>query len=106
LTFGLPFVTTDESLDRVRLAAIKIAKGDLAELRRQVDVAKVDWRDVINAAEYPESSALGLVGFGKLDKKAQQELQARDREQYVTWLGEPKSRSGGILGKLFSRKKN
>jgi len=53
LTLRLPMIETLEGLDRVRLAVLKVAAGDLPELRRQVEVAKVDWRDVLIAAEQP-----------------------------------------------------
>ena len=42
------------SISRVRLAVLKIADGDLQALRREIDVAKRDYRDVLAYAEYPE----------------------------------------------------
>ena len=47
---------TAKSLDQIRLAAIKLANGNLDDLRRHVQTAKSDWRDVILAAETPESA--------------------------------------------------
>ena len=40
-------------VDRVRLGALKLAAGNLEHLRLHIDVAKIDYRDVIAAAEYP-----------------------------------------------------
>lgn len=87
---NLPFSEDDsaQDLERVRLAVVKAAGGSLAELRRQIGVAKRDWRDVINSAEYSEAARLGLVEYSKLDQEARSELEARDRQQYVAWLRE------------------
>lgn len=46
---------TSRSLDQIRLAVLKLANGNLDELRRHIQTAKSDWRDVIMAAESPES---------------------------------------------------
>jgi hypothetical protein len=49
---NLPFKTdaTPRSLEQIRLAVVKLANGNLEELRRHVQTAKSDWRDVILAA--------------------------------------------------------
>ena len=39
-------------LERIRYAALKLSHGDLGELRRAVDIAQVDWRDVLVAAGF------------------------------------------------------
>lgn len=91
LTFHLPFVVTAAELERVRLAVIKVAAGDLEELRRQVNVAQSDWRDVINDAEYPEASAMSLTDYANLDEKDKHDITTRDRQQYISWLGKHKS---------------
>jgi hypothetical protein len=41
-----------EGLERIRLAAIKLSAGQLAELRRVVHSANTDWRDVLVAAGF------------------------------------------------------
>lgn len=38
--------------DRVEAAALTVAAGDLAQLRSAVELALLDWRDLIVAAEY------------------------------------------------------
>jgi hypothetical protein len=42
---------TPKSLEQIRLAVVKLANGNLDELRRHIQTAKSDWRDVIVAVE-------------------------------------------------------
>lgn len=50
------WVNTDEKgLERIRFAVLKLSGGDLAELRRAVQLAQVDWRDVLVAAGFAHS---------------------------------------------------
>jgi hypothetical protein len=48
----LPFFreATAEKLEHLRLCALKVGAGDLARLRRAVELANRDWRDLIMAA--------------------------------------------------------
>jgi len=47
------WVETDpRGLERIRFAALKLSRGDLAELARAVAIAEVDWRDVLVAAGF------------------------------------------------------
>ena len=39
-------------LERIRFAALKLSNGSLAELIRAVQIAQVDWRDVLVAAGF------------------------------------------------------
>jgi len=41
-----------KSLERVRFAAIRIARGDLRALIQAVDLAKTDWRDLLVHADF------------------------------------------------------
>jgi hypothetical protein len=41
------------SMNRVQLAIIKLANGDLTELERMSIAANADWRDVLYWADYP-----------------------------------------------------
>jgi len=41
-----------QGLERIRFAALKLSKGSLAELARAVEIAQVDWRDVLVAAGF------------------------------------------------------
>jgi hypothetical protein len=75
--------------DRVHLACLKLASGDLKSLEHQIAVARLDYRDVVGAAEYPEMFKLGFVGMKQLKEtnpSALQESQQRDWEQYESWL--------------------
>jgi hypothetical protein len=51
---NLPFCgnSTPANLDPVRLAALKLSEGDLEKLRKAIDLAKSDWRDVLVAAGF------------------------------------------------------
>jgi hypothetical protein len=49
---NLPLMDDPELLERIRVAAIKMSDGDMAKLRQAVDVAKVDWRDLLVAAGF------------------------------------------------------
>jgi hypothetical protein len=51
---NLPFHddSSPESLDRIRAAALKISEGDLGKLQEAVDLAKIDWRDVLVGADF------------------------------------------------------
>lgn len=66
--------------DRVQLAALKLAGGKLNELRRHIEVACTDYRDVLMAAEYP-ADALRHPGAPGDHKTFQ-----ADWEQYATWF--------------------
>jgi hypothetical protein len=78
--------------DRVHLACLKLASGDLKALGHQISVARMDYRDVVGAAEYPEVFKLGFVGMKQLKETnptALQESQQQDWEQYSSWLYAP-----------------
>lgn len=50
------WVNPDErGLERIRFAVLKLGNGDLTELRRAVQMAQVDWRDVLVAAGFGDS---------------------------------------------------
>ena len=42
----------EHGLERVRFAALKISNGRLSALREAVDLAKVDWRDLLMTAGF------------------------------------------------------
>jgi hypothetical protein len=97
----LPFAEdTPEGLERTRLAVLKLARGNLHELQTQIDVAKIDWREVLNAAEYPEASR-DLSAYHKLDQASREKVDLRDREQYLDWLGE--TGSNGFLARIRNK---
>ncbi len=51
---NLPFCEASDArgLERIRFAALKLSDGDLGELRRAVEIAQTDWRDVLVAAGF------------------------------------------------------
>ena len=74
----------ESSIPRVQLAALKLADAHLDSLRRYIDAAKQDYRDVLVPAEYPKywkatSRRRGLP-------KNRRQLFASDRKQYEKWL--------------------
>lgn len=71
--------------DRVRLAILKLAGGDLTSIDKQVDAANVDYRDTLAAAEYPEYSKL-RPGVDPESAEAKRAIEA-DRQQYLDWIG-------------------
>ena len=69
-------------IPRVQLAVLKLVNGRLAELPRHLEMARVDYRDVLMWAEYPADAK---VGWGEAPE-AHQDAYRADREQYQTWL--------------------
>lgn len=53
---NIPFCedSTSESMERIRFAALRISNGKLDELRRAVETAKFDWRDLLLAAGFAD----------------------------------------------------
>src|SRR5712691_1444446 len=44
-------------LERVRFAALKLSQGKLDELDRAIALAKIDWRDLLMAADFGDPQA-------------------------------------------------
>jgi hypothetical protein len=73
---------------RVRLAIVMLSRGSLDELRNLTAAAKVDYRDVLMWAEYPEESRAAWTLEPELSADQQRELsemRRRDRQQYEDW---------------------
>lgn len=70
--------------ERVALAIVKLSEGDLDTLVATVAAARLDYRDVLAWAEYPEEMALGI----NPDARCLRDARARDRAQYLSWLGD------------------
>jgi hypothetical protein len=51
---NLPFCerATAPQLERLRFAALKLSGGNLERLREAVELAKIDWRDLLMAAGF------------------------------------------------------
>ena len=69
--------------DRVRLAALKLAAGDLRRLETAIDTACADYRDVIGPAEYPRYLAQSVQD---LDDTRKQQIFDADWDEYQQWL--------------------
>lgn len=48
----VPLVADERTLERIRIACIKLSGGCLDELRAAIRQANVDWRDVLVAAGF------------------------------------------------------
>ncbi len=72
--------------DRVRLCVLKLARGDLRKLERQITVASTDFRDVVGAAEYPRQLSVGFSGFDRMNAAERALIEEDDRQQYSDWL--------------------
>jgi len=53
---NLPFCegSTKHSMERIRFAALKVSDGDMDKLYEAVDLAQVDWRDLLIWAGFGE----------------------------------------------------
>jgi hypothetical protein len=71
---------------RVELAIIKLCDegNGLSDLAHYVNAAKIDERDVMSWAEFPNDSKLPLSA-SVADREAAQKL---DQEQYLRWIGQ------------------
>ena len=66
--------------DRVQLAVLKNAAGSIDELLIQIQMAKMDYRDVLSWAEYPS------YRWGEKDEPKIQKMYRDDGQQYSDWL--------------------
>jgi hypothetical protein len=53
---GDNLATGSAGIERIRIAVLKLSGADLDALRRAIDLAKVDWRDVLMAAGFGRDS--------------------------------------------------
>jgi len=70
---------------RVRAACLKLAGGNLVKLRRAVDNAMSDYRDVLAPAEYPGY----LMKVNKIRPEERNDVIAKDWDQYQEWFNRP-----------------
>jgi hypothetical protein len=67
---------------RVQLAVLKLAGGNLKDLRRYIEAAKSDYRDVLAGAEYPAYFRQNVFA----SEAERQKIIESDWHQYETWL--------------------
>ncbi len=65
---------------RVYSAALKQGNGDLDTLRKMIDRANRDFRDLLGSAEYPEQMRRGFNSGYDPD------VATRDEQQYQDWF--------------------
>ena len=55
---NLPFLEKldVQGLERFQFAALKLSGGDLSQLRKAIELAKTDWRDLLMAAGFGEDT--------------------------------------------------
>jgi hypothetical protein len=70
--------------DRVHAAVLKLAGGNIEQLRYLTEMAKADPRDVIGPAEYPRY--LNARNLSGLSAPEQQAIVDADWAEYHTWL--------------------
>lgn len=72
----------EQEASRVKLAVLKLANTDINEIRKYVDMAKQDYRDILAWAEYPRQSKKWSMPDGSKKKT----LIEADRVEYEEWL--------------------
>jgi hypothetical protein len=70
--------------DRVHAAVLKLAGGDIEQLRQLTEIAKADPRDVVGPAEYPRY--LNARNLSGLSASEQQAIVDADWAEYHAWL--------------------
>jgi hypothetical protein len=73
---------------RVQLGILKLSAGDRERLPDLVKMAKVDWRDVLAYAEYPEEMRTDPTRMRDMPEEEARSIRKRDRRQYEKWLKE------------------
>ena len=76
--------TGGDSPARVQLAVLKLAGGDVSMLRRGIEIAKSDYRDVLAPAEYPRYCR--EIGFDDVSDSVLRDVIDEDWQQYENWL--------------------
>jgi hypothetical protein len=76
--------------ERVPFAILKLCRGDVARVLSMVGEARLDYRDILMAAEYPDQGDALLAsmrpGATEADRAHFEEMKTRDRQQYEDWL--------------------
>lgn len=65
---------------RIYAAALKEGEGDLVKLERAIELANLDYRDLLMAAEYPNQAKQGYSA------SASPEVIEADLSQYSDWF--------------------
>lgn len=68
--------------ERVRLAALKLAAGDIDALRRAISAAQIDYRDILAWAESPNE----MGRFSRKNTLSRKQALDEDKRQWQEWL--------------------
>ena len=72
---------------RVRAAVLKLAAGSVDQLLTRLQVALIDYRDVLAPAEYPEYLRHSYAEIQQLSEADLQKIYDQDWQQYQSWFG-------------------
>ena len=75
----------DPPSPRLQLGVLKLSEGDAERLKEYIRLARIDYRDVLAYAEYPEEMRAGSAK-SKPGERELDEIRRRDRAQYEAWL--------------------
>ncbi len=75
----------DPPSPRLQLGVLKLSGGEAERLKESIELARIDYRDVLAYAEYPEEMRAG-PGKWKQGESELAEIRRRDRAQYEAWL--------------------
>ena len=81
---GILTSATFNEPERVRLGILRVSNGDLEQMKRLVQLAAEDWRDLLCVTEYPLSSK--KYGLREKDPKKYDALLAKEQSQYDEWV--------------------
>ena len=76
----------DCGTERVQMAVLKLAGGEIERMPDLVRMARVDWRDAVAAAEYPEEFKAGPIRLNQMSPGQRRAIRKRDKRQYLKWL--------------------
>jgi hypothetical protein len=71
--------------DRVMLACMKVAAGDVQKLKRNLNEAAGYYREIVGEAEY-RFYVKKIFRIDKLNEKEKADIVEKDKKQYLDWL--------------------
>ena len=74
---------TESGKKRISASILKLANGNINSIDNFIELANIDFRDVISQAEYPRCSELE---FEDLEKPEIGEIYLEDWKEYTEWL--------------------
>jgi hypothetical protein len=77
--------------DRVMLACMKAAGGDVHKLKGNLNEAEGYWREIISEAEYPFYTKK-MFRIDKLTEREKSDIIEKDKKQYLDWLNRTSGR--------------